>query len=362
MEVFLVGGAVRDQILKRPVTEQDWVVVGATPDEMLALGYRAVGQDFPVFLHPDTHEEYALARTERKTGPGYKGFDCYSAPEVTLEEDLKRRDFTVNAMALGHDHEVIDPFGGQRDCEAKVLRHVSVAFSEDPVRILRAARFCSQLPGFQVAEETLRLMKEMVQAGETDHLVKERVWQECAKAMDSAAPWRFFEVLSAVGLMPALSNGLTPDLADLRVATQQSHAGMVRWASCWFRAGGDAVKALSEAWRAPKVYADLSEMLARHWAPLQSKHDAEKVLDTLQQCDAFRRPQRFKTLLIAAQAVTKNGEVGALQSFWESALDALKDCIVDFSGCEEGVDIKEKIHATRKACLEAFLKDRHGAG
>ncbi|MDP3438341.1 MAG: multifunctional CCA tRNA nucleotidyl transferase/2'3'-cyclic phosphodiesterase/2'nucleotidase/phosphatase, partial [Azonexus sp.] len=201
MKIYIVGGAVRDELLGRPNADRDYVVVGATPDAMLAEGYRPVGKDFPVFLHPRTHEEYALARTERKSGHGYHGFTFHAAPDVTLEEDLARRDLTINAMARGADGELIDPYCGQRDLQAKILRHVGPAFAEDPVRILRIARFAARFSDFSVAPETLALMRDMVTSGEVDHLVAERVWQELAKGLMEGKPSRLFEVLRDCGAL-----------------------------------------------------------------------------------------------------------------------------------------------------------------
>ena len=208
MRTYLVGGAVRDALLQRPVADHDHVVVGASPEEMLALGYKAVGKDFPVFLHPQTGEEYALARTERKTGHGYHGFAVHAAPSVTLEEDLARRDLTINAIAQGEDGALVDPFHGARDVEQRVLRHVSDAFVEDPVRLLRVARFAARFAplGFTVADETMALMRQMVEQGEVDHLVAERVWQETRKALSEAlihegcpASWSLSKVVRVVG-------------------------------------------------------------------------------------------------------------------------------------------------------------------
>src|SRR5574340_346543 len=200
MKTYIVGGAVRDRLLGRPVTDRDYVVVGATPGDMLALGFQPVGKDFPVFLHPQTLEEYALARTERKSGRGSKGFTVYAAPEVSLEEDLRRRDLTINAMAKAPDGALVDPFGGKRDLEAGVLRHVSEAFTEDPVRILRVARFAARF-GFRVADETLELMRAMVRSGEADYLVPERVWQEVARGLMERRPSRMFGVLRECGAL-----------------------------------------------------------------------------------------------------------------------------------------------------------------
>ena len=203
MQVYLVGGAVRDALLGMPVRERDWVVVGSSREELLALGYREVGRDFPVFLHPDSHEEYALARRERKTGPGYRGFSVEFGPEVTLEQDLARRDLTINAMARSADGTLIDPYGGKRDIEARTLRHVSDAFIEDPVRVLRVARFAARFAplGFRVATDTLSLMRSMVLRHEVDALVAERVWQETEKALREPAASTFFSVLRDCGAL-----------------------------------------------------------------------------------------------------------------------------------------------------------------
>ncbi|HEY5800310.1 MAG TPA: multifunctional CCA tRNA nucleotidyl transferase/2'3'-cyclic phosphodiesterase/2'nucleotidase/phosphatase, partial [Burkholderiaceae bacterium] len=201
MRTYVVGGAIRDKLLHLPVKDKDYVVVGATPDAMLAQGFRPVGKDFPVFLHPDTHAEYALARTERKTAPGYTGFAFHAAPDVTLEQDLARRDLTINAIAEDADGTLIDPYGGQADIAARVFRHVSPAFAEDPVRILRLARFAARFPGFTVAPETMALMRAMVDAGEVDALVAERVWQEWARGLMAAQPQAMFAVLAECGAL-----------------------------------------------------------------------------------------------------------------------------------------------------------------
>ncbi len=203
MEIYLVGGAVRDKLLNRPVKEKDWVVVGATPERMLEQGFKAVGKDFPVFLHPETHDEYALARTEKKTAPGYKGFTVHADPGVTLVEDLQRRDLTINAIAISADGRLIDPYGGQQDINAKILRHISPAFCEDPVRLLRVARFAARYAhlGFSIAPETEKLMAQMVINGEVDYLVPERVWSETAKALSETSPAAYFRTLRKCGAM-----------------------------------------------------------------------------------------------------------------------------------------------------------------
>ena len=204
IQIYEVGGAIRDALLNLPVKDRDWVVVGATPEAMTAAGYLPVGRDFPIFLHPKTHEEYALARTERKTAPGYRGFVIHADPAVTLEEDLARRDLTINAMARAVDGEIIDPHGGQQDLTARLFRHVSPAFAEDPVRILRIARFAARFADFKIAPETLNLMRDMVEAGEVDALVPERVWQELARGLMEAAPERMIEVLRECGALARL--------------------------------------------------------------------------------------------------------------------------------------------------------------
>jgi len=206
MQVFLVGGAVRDQLLELPVKDRDWVVVGSSPEEMLSKGFSQVGQDFPVFLHPDSHEEYALARKERKQGSGYTGFACDSSKQVTLEEDLQRRDLTINAIAQTEDGQLIDPYGGQTDIQQKILRHVSSAFAEDPLRVLRVARFAARFHhlGFAVAQETLDLMRDMSQSGELDHLVAERICQETLRALSEKSPGIYFDVLRKVGALKVL--------------------------------------------------------------------------------------------------------------------------------------------------------------
>src|SRR5574343_1342828 len=211
MNIYLVGGAVGERLLDYPVLERDWLVVGAPPEMMLAHGFRPVGKDFPVFLHPQTHEEYALARTERKTGHGYHGFAFHAAPDVTLEEDLGRRDLTINAMAKAANGALVDPYDGQGDLQAKILRHVGPAFAEDPVRILRLARFAARFSDFTVAPETMDLLRSMVASGEADHLVAERVWQELAKGLMEARPSRMLEVLRDCGAL----NRLLPEVDKL---------------------------------------------------------------------------------------------------------------------------------------------------
>ncbi len=293
MRAYVVGGAVRDELLGLAVQDKDYVVVGATPEEMAAAGYKPVGKDFPVFLHPKTHEEYALARTERKSGRGYKGFTVYAAPDVTLEQDLARRDLTINAIAKADDGTLVDPFHGQRDVKEGVLRHVSEAFAEDPVRILRVARFAARF-GFRVADETMALMKSMVASGETDHLVPERVWQEFAKGLAEPQPQRMFEVLEQCGLRPKL----LPELKQLPKSLSGSLP--VRFTVlCWPLLEAD-IKALCDRLKVPNEERELA-LLACRTQKLLNASQAGDLLNLFKRADAFRRPERFALLLRSAK-------------------------------------------------------------
>jgi tRNA nucleotidyltransferase (CCA-adding enzyme) len=294
VKTYLVGGAVRDQLLGLPMKEKDYVVVGATPEEMVAQGFRPVGKDFPVFLHPETHHEYALARTERKSGRGYKGFTVYAAPEVTLEEDLRRRDLTMNAMALDDDGTLVDPFDGAKDLKDRVLRHVSEAFAEDPVRILRVARFAARF-GFTVHPSTLDLMKDMVDSGEADHLVPERVWQEFSRGLAEEHAERMFAVLKDCGLYAKLF----PELKALPA----KYAGTVpiRFAVLAWPLDPREVEALAARLRAPNEVRELGALAARYREKILSPLKPEELLDLLKRADAFRRPERFADLLEAAR-------------------------------------------------------------
>jgi tRNA nucleotidyltransferase (CCA-adding enzyme) len=295
VKIYTVGGAVRDELLGLPVRERDYVVVGATPEEMVKQGFKPVGKDFPVFLHPQSHEEYALARTERKSGPGYKGFTVHAAPGVTLEEDLKRRDLTINAIAKGEDGVLIDPFEGRKDLKAGVLRHVSEAFAEDPVRILRVARFAARF-GFEVHPETMQLMRRMVEEGEADYLVAERVWQEFSKGLVEAHPQRMFQVLERCGL----SAKLMPELATPPAAITKLSSVAERFALLTWRLEEGEVSALGERLRAPNEVRELALTACRSRKKLAASN-AEGLLDLLKTADAFRRPERFAELLRVAQ-------------------------------------------------------------
>ncbi len=324
METYLVGGAVRDRLLGIEPDERDWVVVGTTAEEMLAAGYRQVGRDFPVFLHPETGDEYALARTERKSAPGYRGFTVHASPEVTLEEDLRRRDLTINAIAQTADGTLIDPFGGADDLRLGRLRHVSPAFVEDPVRVLRCARFAAQFAqqGFRVSHATQKLMCQMVADGEVDALTPERVWAELVRALGSATPGRFFEVLQLCGALahvlpeidrllgpvPSTHDGEAPQppaLHALMRAVKLSDRHEIRFAALvlgFDRA--EPVESLCDRLRAPNTFRDLGRLGARHHAAVRSAAtlEPEPLLDLLERLDAFRRPERLADLVLAVQA------------------------------------------------------------
>jgi tRNA nucleotidyltransferase (CCA-adding enzyme) len=344
MQVYLVGGAVRDRLLGRAVAERDWVVVGATPAELERAGYIPVGRDFPVFLHPKTKEEHALARLERKVGPGYRGFTTEYSPGVTLEDDLKRRDLTINAMAEDDAGNVIDPHGGQRDLAARLLRHVSTAFTEDPVRILRVARFAARYAplGFQVAEETLALMKQMVADGEAGALVAERVWAETEKALGEPRPDVFIQVLRDCGALrivypeidalfgvpqpekwhPEIDTGIHQLLA-LREAVRLGGGVAARFAVLMHdlgkaltpadvlpshhgheESGVAPVESLCERLRVPNHLRELAVITARYHTHVHRAFELrpDTVLKTLESCDALRRPERFADFLLACEA------------------------------------------------------------
>jgi tRNA nucleotidyltransferase (CCA-adding enzyme) len=302
VKFYAVGGAVRDELLGLRVKDRDFVVVGATPEEMTRRGFKPVGKDFPVFLHPETHEEYALARTERKSGRGYKGFTVYAAPDVTLEDDLRRRDLTINAMARAEDGTLIDPFDGKTDLERRVLRHVSDAFAEDPVRILRVARFAARF-GFRVADETLELMKSMVRSGEADTLVPERAWQEIAKGLAEPQPERMFEVLEACGLLEKLFNGLKPIPAILARAARANASVPVRFAAIAWPHKEPEVDAVCERLKVPNEVRELAILACRSRVALRAAPIATPaaLLELLKRADAFRRPERFDELLQVAR-------------------------------------------------------------
>ncbi|MDH5736153.1 MAG: multifunctional CCA addition/repair protein [Gammaproteobacteria bacterium] len=403
MHIYLVGGAVRDQLLQYPVKEKDWVVVGATPQAMIDQGYTQVGKDFPVFLHPQTHEEYALARTERKTAPGYKGFDIHASPEVTLEEDLLRRDLTINAMAQdNHDH-IIDPYNGQADLKNKLLRHVSTAFSEDPVRILRVARFAARYAhlGFHVADETMLLMSQMVNNGEVDALIPERVWQEMHTALSEKNPDVFFQTLKACGALkcifpeldilfgipqpemyhPEIDTGIHTMMV-LQQACKLSDDPKVRFAALchdlgkgktpkdkWPRhhaheqLGIPVIKSLCQRLRVPNDFRDLAVITSDMHLHIHRAFElkTETLLNTLEKLDAFRKPARFEEFLLACIAdirgrtTYENCDIPQVDYFRQaqqviSNLDLSEITRQNLSG----PDMADTIRQARLTALDAF--------
>lgn len=356
LQVYIVGGAVRDALLGLPAGDRDWVVVGATPEVMVARGFIPVGGDFPVFLHPITKEEYALARTERKSGRGYKGFTFYTGAEVTLEEDLKRRDLTVNAIAQSLTGERVDPLKGVQDLRAKILRHVGPAFEEDPVRILRLARFMARFTEFAVAPETLVLCHNMVASGEVDALVPERVWQELSRGLMSEQPSRMLGLLAQVGaasrIMPELVlSSRVKDLAD-RVA-QQGLPLASRYAVLCLETS--ELKALATRLRVPSECADMVRLLPLVLAAMLQLKDAEHadaVLSLFETCDALRKPERFEALLQTAGCVDE--AVFALREVWQSWLQIV--LAVDAGAAARSASapdqIKQRVRAARLAALQ----------
>ena len=405
MEIYLVGGAVRDEQLGLPVKERDWCVVGATPDDLKSLGYKPVGSDFPVFLHPETGEEYALARTERKTGAGYHGFTFHTAPDVTIEEDLARRDLTINAMAMDPEGKLIDPCNGLADIESKTLRHVSQAFAEDPVRILRAAKFAARFhaPGFRVADETMQLMNRMAVNGEADALVPERVWRETEAALAGPDPQVFFEVLRACGALavvfpeidalfgipqpekwhPEIDCGIH-SLMVLEQAALLSADPDVRFAALVHDLGKATtaenilpkhtghelrsvrlINSLSKRLQVPAAFRELGCLAAEFHTHVHRAFELRPptLLKVLNRVDAFRRPQRFEKFLLACEADSR-GRTGFEKrpypqaAYFRAARDAASE--VDISDLKNdqlsGEEIGKEIEARRRRAIAAIAK------
>jgi tRNA nucleotidyltransferase (CCA-adding enzyme) len=382
MQIYLVGGAVRDHLLGLPVSDRDWVVVGATPQELAAHGFVPVGRDFPVFLHPRTHEEYALARTERKSAPGYRGFTVHAAPDVTLEQDLARRDLTINSIAVKSDGvwatgpfdlqnaELIDPFDGRGDLRRKVLRHVTDAFREDPVRILRLARFAARFHDFSVAPETQALMCQMVTAGEADALVPERVWQELARGFMEARPSRMVEVLQGSGAWAVLLPEVDAHAARRRVLDLGAGLGAplpVRFAAFVHGLDLAAIARLCERWRVPAEVRDLAELVAREQPAIDASAglDAEALVTLLARCDALRKPQRFADALLACECLARAQEdvpyapserlARALAVARAVATEGIARAAA--AGGARGPAIGAAVHAARVSAVKASLRD-----
>lgn len=399
MKIYLVGGAVRDELLGRPVRERDWVVVGTTPEAMLAQGFKQVGKDFPVFLHPQTGEEYALARTERKTAPGYRGFAVQAAPDVTLEQDLLRRDLTINALAQDGEGRIIDPYGGLRDLEGRLLRHVSDAFAEDPVRILRTARFAARYAhlGFRIAPETNALMRAMAAAGEVDALVPERVWQELVKALAEETPSRFFEALrdcNALGIIfpeidrlfgvpqpeihhPEIDTGIHT-LLVLEQAARLSPDPRVRFAALAHDLGKGLTPAeilpshhghedrgaalaerLCKRLKAPNDFRDLAMLTARFHGHIHQVEQLrpQTILKVLEGCDAFRRPERFEQLLLACEADARGRKGFEERPYPQAGL--FRRALIAARGFDPTGPVKEGLKG--EALRDAIHKGRLGA-
>jgi tRNA nucleotidyltransferase (CCA-adding enzyme) len=332
MQVYLVGGAVRDELLGLKIADRDWVVTGARPADMLAQGYLQVGKDFPVFLHPRTREEYALARTERKSGRGHKGFQVNADPSVTLEEDLLRRDLTINAIARDSQGVLIDPFGGVADIEARLLRHVSPAFCEDPLRVLRVARFAARFAsrGFSVAPDTLHLMREMTDAGELEHLPAERIWGEMQTALREESPAVFFSVLQDCGalhrLLPeaaTLLQNKEPSVLDsLQCATDLTTDPIVRFVALIHHGGPSGIQRIADRLRLPRDYFNIARLVSSHFRQFQELPEAtaEEVLTLLEALDGFRRPLQVEQFLLACLAETCATEDTAMHALAQAEL------------------------------------------
>lgn len=410
MQIYMVGGAVRDKLLGRPVNDHDWVVVGATPEQMLALGYLPVGRDFPVFLHPETREEYALARTERKSGRGYRGFVVQSSPDVTLEEDLARRDLTINAIAVGADPSSatghFDPYGGERDLQDRVLRHVTDSFREDPVRILRVARFAARFTDFTVAPETMQLMREMVAHGEADHLVAERVWQELARGLMEERPSRMFDVLRECGALkvvlpevdrlwgvpqrpeyhPEVDTGVHLMMV-LDMAARLATTLTVRFACLVHDLGkgttpadmlprhigheqrsAKLLKGLCERLRVPTECRETADVVAREHGNIHRSGElgAAALVRLIERCDGIRKPARFDEILLACECDAR-GRLGfdevpypQRQRLSEAlaAVQSVATSVIAARAAESGVTgqkVGEMIHAARVRAVAAWL-------
>jgi tRNA nucleotidyltransferase (CCA-adding enzyme) len=401
-KIYCVGGAVRDSLLGLPQKDRDWVVVGSTPEQMVAQGFKPVGSDFPVFLHSQTHEEYALARTERKVAQGYKGFTVYASPEVTIEQDLLRRDFTLNAIAQDSDGNLIDPYGGQADLKAGVLRHVSAAFAEDPVRILRAARFVARF-GFTIAPETMALMRTMVDNGEVDALVAERVWQELARGLMEKHPSRFFTTLRECGALkkilpevdglfgipqpahyhPEIDCGIhTMMVVD--DAAKQNHSLGVRFAALTHDLGKattpedtlprhighesrsvELLKVMSERLRVPSECRDLALLVACYHSHVHRARDlrADTIVKMFDGCDLWRKPERFDLILQACES-DAHGRTGHEHDAYPQAPHLLRCAQAaqavnagDIArSCPDKNLIADKIRAARITAVEAVIK------
>lgn len=406
-QIYLVGGAVRDRLLGHPAKDSDWVVTGATPEEMVEQGFRPVGKDFPVFLHPKTSEEYALARTERKTSKGYHGFSFNASVEVTLEDDLQRRDLTINALAEDSDGNIIDPYKGQADIENRILRHVSSAFAEDPVRVLRVARFAARYHelGFTIAEETMQLMRSMVEAGEVDALVAERVWQETESALGEDHPEVFFEVLRECGALkvlypevdrlwgvpqpevhhPEIDTGVHTMMV-LEQACLLSKDKEIRFAALTHDLGkgttdkdilphhyGHEIRGyellgdVCSRFKVPKRYCDLAKLNAKYHTHIHQAYELtpKKLIEVVNACDIYRKPERFEQILLTCEADSR-GRTGyeerdyPQRQFYQELADVCRDVDVKAIIADgfTGMQVKQQLHQRRMAAVKVFRKEK----
>lgn len=372
--VFRVGGAVRDQLLGLPVQDIDYVVVGSTPEQLIEAGYTPVGKDFPVFLHPTSKAEYALARTERKSAPGYRGFVFHCDPTVTLEQDLQRRDLTINAMAIPESETdvaaVIDPFGGQRDLAARIFRHVSDAFSEDPVRILRIARFAARFADFTVAPETLQLMRVMVDSGEVDALVSERVWQEIARGLMELHPARMLATLQESAaldrIIPELHDTVDADLLQTVNFSAQQHMPLgARWAVICTSLTPEVLLRVCQRLKVPAEIRDIALIATREQRPIAAAINlsANSIVQLLERCDAFRRPSRFVEIVQAVRCANRATsadfpQLALLQQSLASAQniaagDIARQVTLQFPNQPQR--IAESIYVARAAAIQALI-------
>lgn len=386
MQTYLVGGAVRDTLLHRKVVERDYVVVGATPQDMVALGYTQVGKDFPVFLHPKTSEEYALARTERKSGKGYTGFVCDASPTVTLEEDLKRRDLTVNAIAQATDGTLIDPYNGQQDIENKTLRHVSAAFSEDPLRVFRVARFATRYHylGFTIAEETKQLMTNMALSGELKALSAERVWQETKRSLLENTPAVYLQVLQDInGLTDWFSELVDSDgsIEQAISALQHCHIGMdnkethkksdhaqslcIRFSALCSGLTPMQTASLCQRLRVPNHVSDVAQLVTKHQDDLLSDQslNASTLLTLFNQADAWRRPERFEILLLAMAPIAHVKQIA-----WALRASLIAQCLAAANTVNpqeiiargvKGPEIREALNQAKHEKIAAVITNAH---
>lgn len=399
MKIYKVGGAVRDKLLGLPIKDHDWVVVGSSPEEMLSLGFKPVGQDFPVFLHPDTHEEYALARTERKTAPGYTGFSFHTSVDVTLEDDLRRRDLTINAMAEDEHGNLIDPYAGKQDLENGILRHVSPAFVEDPLRVLRVARFAARFD-FKLSEQTLTLMQEISQSGELDTLVAERVWAELERALAEQYPVRFFEVLQSCAALenifpeidklfgipqpvqyhPEIDSGVHTMMV-LQLACTLTDETIIRFAALvhdlgkgltpkaqWPSHRGheersvELIHKMCDRYRIPNKYRQLAVIVARYHLDCHRIREMrpDTVLKKLESMDALRRPERFEQFLIACEADAR-GRKGMQENdypqanYFRTALNAAKNINVQ-ALIDKGIDSNAMAKEVQQLRIDSLKK------